>query len=108
MFARRPLLCSIALVLAICAVSRECAGTEKNMKVTEYEDRIEAATGNYTLAVYRSTFQVAVIRGQKFLLSTPGDMHSPIGPQGGEYARQGLGFQALAGGKETRFTQVQS
>jgi alpha-glucosidase (family GH31 glycosyl hydrolase) len=100
---------TILLPILLASVAMNCPGTDMvRMKVTEHEDRIEATTENYTLAVYKSAFQVAVIRGQKLLLSTPGYMQSPIGPRGGEFARQDLGFQASTGGKERRFTQVQS
>ncbi|MGA2632083.1 MAG: TIM-barrel domain-containing protein [Terriglobia bacterium] len=69
---------SAALTLSFVSAARA------QVKVTEHEDRIEAATTNYTLVVYRQAFQLAVERGGEFVLVTQGSRLLRNGPRDDE------------------------
>jgi alpha-glucosidase (family GH31 glycosyl hydrolase) len=75
------------------------------VKVTEHDDRIEAATENYTLQVYKLPLHVVVERSGTTVLASDGPRHSPGGAV--VWRRIGASLGSLtADGKEQQIGQV--
>ena len=97
---------ALCLCASVAAVLWFASMARAEVKLIEHEDRLEAATENYTLVVYKQAFQLAVIRGGKFLLATRGSLRSPAGPIE-DFSIGQTGGEFVAGGKPVAFRTLE-
>ena len=90
---------SVALMLSFGVMARAEA------KITEHEDRIEAAAENYTLVVYKRPLQLVVKRERRIVLATEGPFSGPNGSVMGGHVTGPMGF-VTAGASSRAITHL--
>lgn len=87
-----PCLCALgAVMLSFVTMARA------EVRISEQEDRIEAAAENYTLIVYKRPLQLEVRREGKAVLATEGPFAVPQGTVMGGHAPGPMGFVTADG-----------
>ena len=89
----------VALMLSFVTMARA------EVKLIEHEDRIEAATENYTLVVYKRPLQFVVKREGRVVLATEGPFSGPNGTVMGGHVTGPIGF-VTAGGSTRAITHL--